>query len=472
MLQFSSIPVRCYLVCGSISKGPMIRRYSCAVLFAVFCSTALPQSKLVVGYYPSWNKSTFPHTSIQYRSLTHILHAFIFPQVDGSLDLSGFTFYPELIQAANLNGVAVVISVGGYDVTRTPRFDSVAAKPAARTKFATALRDFCVTYGYDGVDIDWEYPKSAGRANTTLLFQELRKVLSSASLPLSLSIAAPATDWSGGYDWTVMKDILDWVGVMTYDFYGSWTTKVGPNSPLFGNYTQTDQGWVDNSVSFYRSKGVPNSKLLIGTAFYGWQFNGSAMYGPGVGTAQKSYSAITPLMQSGWTRTWDAVGHVPYLTNSTQTVIISYDDSVSIGEKMNYVKNQGLGGTIIWALGQDYFSNGQQPLLRSVAAGLGLITDIQERPAESVPEAFHLDQNYPNPFNPSTTIGYQLSAKSFVRLEVFDILGREVAVLAEGEQSAGAHTVRFEASSLPSGVYVYRLSGEGTSLMRTMIVLR
>jgi hypothetical protein len=237
---------------------------------------------------------------------------------------------------------------------------------------------------------------------------------------------------------------------------------------------------VDNSVSFYRGKGVPNAKLLIGTAFYGWQFNGSAMYGSGVGTAQKGYSSIIPLMQAGWTRSWDGVGHVPYLTNSTQTNIISYDDSISIGEKMNYVKNQGLGGTIIWALGQDYFSTGQQPLLRAVAAGLGLITQVQEQRAQSIPQSFELEQNYPNPFNPTTAIRYRLlapsgvegSAVSFVSLKVYDLLGREIAVLVQGARQAGTYTVRFDASSLPSGVYVYRLSGEGMNLMRTMIVLR
>jgi chitinase len=442
------------------------------LLLAVCCSTAFSQSKLVVGYYPSWNKSSFPHTVIPYRSLTHIAHAFVFPQADGSLDLSGFTLYPELIQSAHANGVGVVISVGGYDVARTPRFVQMAADPAARTRFVAAIKSFCQTYGYDGVDIDWEYPAASGRANTTLFFQELRTALSGATPPLTLSIAAPATDWSGGYDWTVMKNILDWVGVMTYDFYGSWTTKVGPNSPLYGNLSQTDQGWVDNSVSFYKSKGVPISKLLIGTAFYGWQFNGSTMYGPGVGTSQKGYNTIIPLLQSGWTRSWDVVGHVPYLTNPTQTNIISYDDSVSIGEKMNYVKIQGLGGTIVWALGQDYLSTGQQPLLRSVAIGLGLITGIEDHYVQSIPQTLQLEQNYPNPFNPTTAISYQLLANSFVSLKVYDLLGREIAVLVQGTQPAGTYTVRFDAASLPSGVYVYRLTGEGTSLMRTMIVLR
>jgi chitinase len=437
---------------------------------------------MVVGYYPSWNKSAFPHTAIQYRSLTHIAHAFIFPQADGSLDLSGFTHYPEMIQLAHLNGVAVVISIGGYDVTRTPRFATVAADPSARTRFSTAVKEFCVTYGYDGADIDWEYPAAAGRANTTLLFQELRTALSSVNPPLSLSIAAPATDWNNGYDWAVMKNILDWVGVMTYDFYGSWTTKVGPNSPLYGNYSQTDQGWVDNSVTFYRAKGVPNDKLLIGTAFYGWQFNGASMYGPGVGTAQKAYSTIVPLMQSGWVRSWDGVGHVPYLSNSTQSAVISYDDSVSIGEKMTYVKNQGLGGTIIWALGQDNMGNGQQPLLRSVAAGLGLITEVQDAHRERNLPAFELDQNYPNPFNPTTNFGFRISNFSaqggsasgggFVTLKVFDLLGREVATLVHDTREPGRYTVRWDASGFPSGVYYYRLSDGRTSLMRTMIVLR
>jgi GH18 family chitinase len=449
-----------------------VKRLAHILCLLLFVHAAYSQSKLVVGYYPSWNKAAFPHSAIQYRSLTHILHAFIFPQADGSLDLSGFTFYPELIQAAHLNGVAVVISVGGYDVSRTPRFAQVAADPVARAKFAAALRNFCLTYGYDGVDIDWEYPAASGRANTTLFFQELRAALSSVSPPFTLSIASAATDWSNAYDWSVMKDILDWVGVMTYDFYGSWTTKVGPNSPLYGNYTQTDQGWVVNSVESYRSKGVPNSKLLIGTAFYGWQFNGGSMYGPGVGTAQKGYNTIVPLMQSGWTRSWDAVGHVPYLTNAAQTSIISYDDSVSIGEKMTYVKNQGLGGTIIWALGQDYSSTGQQPLLRAVAAGLGLITRVENSSAGTIPHVFELEQNYPNPFNPTTAVSYQLSAVSYVTLKVYDMLGREVATLVSGVQQPGSHTVRFDASSLASGVYLYRLSGEGKSLTRTMVVLR
>ncbi|HTY37709.1 MAG TPA: glycosyl hydrolase family 18 protein [Bacteroidota bacterium] len=441
------------------------------VLMLLSAASLTGQGKLVVGYYPSWMKSTYPHTAIQYQYLTYIVHAFIFPNADGSLDLTGFTYYPELIQKAHTNSVGVIISVGGYDVDRTPRFAQVAADPAARKRFATAMRDFCTKNGYDGVDIDWEYPAAAGRSNTTAFFQELHDSLANALVPLTLSIAAPATDWNNGYDWTVMKNILDWVGVMTYDFYGSWTTKIGPNSPLYGNFTQTDQGWIDNSVSFYLGKGVPRSKLLIGTAFYGWKFNGSSMYGSGVGTAQLTYTSIAPLMQQGWTRSWDALARVPYLVNAAQTNVISYDDSMSIVGKMSYIKTQSLGGTIIWALGEDYFaSTGQAPLL--TALGRSIVTGVQDQSAENLPKSFELLQNYPNPFNPATTISFRLPSAGFVTLKVYDVLGRDIATLVDTRLDAGSHSVRFDAGSLASGVYVYRLTSEGASLIRTMIVLR
>jgi chitinase len=440
------------------------------LLFLLTTSLAFAQSKLVVGYYPSWtSKVSYPYTSIPFRNLTHIAHAFIFPQSDGTLDLTGFTFYPELIQAAHLNGVGVVISVGGYDVARTPRFAQVAADPAARTRFANALRDFCVTYQYDGVDIDWEYPTAGGRANTTLFYQALRTALSSAGMPLTLSIAGGSTD-GNAYDWTIMNGLLDWVGVMTYDFYGSWSPwKAGPNSPLYGSYDASSTGSIQASVADYRSKGVSSSKLLIGTPFYGWQFNATSVYGACTTASQKSYSAIAPLTQQGWTRSVDAKAHVPFLVNSTQTSVVSYDDSISIGEKMKYVKDQGIGGTIIWALGQD---TGQQSLLRAVSLGLGLTTGIPEQRTESVPRSFELLQNYPNPFNGQTHIRYVVTNAGRYSLRVYDLLGRQVEKLVDTEHQPGSYQVSYSSESLPSGVYVYRLSGEGVTVMRTMIVLR
>ena len=73
------------------------------------------------------------------------------------------------------------------------------------------------------------------------------------------------------------------------------------------------------------------------------------------------------------------------------------------------------------------------------------------------PIEFSLDQNYPNPFNPSTTINFGLASDSKVMLKVFNVLGQEILTLVNGNMVAGAHKVNFEASSLNSGIYFYRL---------------
>ncbi len=80
--------------------------------------------------------------------------------------------------------------------------------------------------------------------------------------------------------------------------------------------------------------------------------------------------------------------------------------------------------------------------------------------------------NYPNPFNPSTTISYELSATGYVTLKVYDILGREIATLVSRSESAGTHSVTFDASRLPSGVYFYRLTAPGINLVRKMLLTK
>jgi hypothetical protein len=93
-------------------------------------------------------------------------------------------------------------------------------------------------------------------------------------------------------------------------------------------------------------------------------------------------------------------------------------------------------------------------------------------PEGSSPAGFALAANYPNPFNPSTEIAFVLPEAAAVRLVVYDMLGREVALLAEGPLSAGRHTVRFEASNLPSGTYLYRIEAGAFAQTRRMVLLK
>ncbi|HUI31495.1 MAG TPA: T9SS type A sorting domain-containing protein [Candidatus Acidoferrales bacterium] len=99
-----------------------------------------------------------------------------------------------------------------------------------------------------------------------------------------------------------------------------------------------------------------------------------------------------------------------------------------------------------------------------------VITSVNEN-LPPVPSKYVLYQNYPNPFNPSTVIGYRLPAASHVTLKVYDVMGREVKTLVNERQSAGSHSARFDAGSLPSGLYFYRIqAGNYSSTKKALLV--
>jgi hypothetical protein len=102
------------------------------------------------------------------------------------------------------------------------------------------------------------------------------------------------------------------------------------------------------------------------------------------------------------------------------------------------------------------------------------LTDIHNRASDgcTLPNELALLQNYPNPFNPVTAIQYLLPSPSHMSLVVYDILGRTVATLVDGEEMQGLHTVRFDARSLPSGTYYYELRYNAQREVKKMIVLR
>ena len=105
-----------------------------------------------------------------------------------------------------------------------------------------------------------------------------------------------------------------------------------------------------------------------------------------------------------------------------------------------------------------------------------IVLDIQMRVSNeelgSSPDEFKLDQNYPNPFNPSTNITYQIPQSGAVLLEVYSMNGQKVATLIDGVQASGLHTVRFDASGLSSGIYLYRISGVDFTATRKMLLIK
>jgi hypothetical protein len=110
---------------------------------------------------------------------------------------------------------------------------------------------------------------------------------------------------------------------------------------------------------------------------------------------------------------------------------------------------------------------------RVIAAGVwARVLAVDDQPRPALPVQYTLEQNYPNPFNPSTTIQFALPQQHEVRLTVYNMLGQEVATLVNGVMEAGVHTMKFDASRLASGVYLYRIQSGSYTMTRSMLLIK
>lgn len=132
--------------------------------------------------------------------------------------------------------------------------------------------------------------------------------------------------------------------------------------------------------------------------------------------------------------------------------------------------NNGLTESSIMSLNVDQQGHLYAGTNKGLFRSTGNVTRIDEK--SRVPSSFSLFQNFPNPFNPATVINYQLSANTLVTLKVYDVLGRLVKTLIEERQTAGIHSVTFNASSLSSGVYFYRLVAGSYVEAKKMILIK
>ncbi|MGE5402513.1 MAG: glycosyl hydrolase family 18 protein [Ignavibacteriales bacterium] len=357
-----------------------MKRLLLILLLTSFCSFQA-QSKLAVGYYPDWVYQTYPYSAIDYSSLTHIVHAFIFPQNNGSITTDSYFLVPELIPTAHQNGVKVLVGVGGYGYDA--QFTALAANSTYRANFVNNLKNFILANGYDGADIDWEYPGSADKANCLALFQELRTAFDAAGIEL-LSAALPATDWGGGYDIPNLLNLLNWFGIMTYDYHGSWVNHSGHVSPLYKSPSDAC-GSVDESYNWYISHGLPANKMCLGMAFYGYDFTSTDLWASSSAAASVTYKNANAKIASGYVYNWDNICKMPYLRDAAHTHTVCYDDTNSIKMKCDYAVSKNTQGSIIWAISQDYDG--------SKATLLTIVKDYLKNPPQSAPVAVNL--SYP-----------------------------------------------------------------------------
>ena len=230
---------------------------------------------------------------------------------------------------------------------------------------------------FDGIDLDWEYPREPDAANFQALLREFRRQMDAVRPGLRLTIAVGHTPHMyPGSDIASVASLVDQVGLMTYDFIGPWSSTTGLLAPLSAS-EDFRGGTVARSISAWHDAGVPTAKLLMGVPFYayGWHQvpgdienpNAAAhgLFQPGQGIrGDRPYRYIQTLLEHS-TVYRDPVSQAPWLLDGD--AFWTYDDPVSVANKARFAREQGLGGLMIWELGED---DGSAVLLRAAHRAL------------------------------------------------------------------------------------------------------
>jgi len=462
------------LTCIEHYKDIIMKILKISAIFLFILSTVAPlrSEVIVAGYYPGWVKNSFPVEKIKFSSLTHIMHAFAWPASDGSLSSYESLKHPQLFQAAKDNNVKVILSVGGAGNSK--HFAAVSADSVLRKTFIDNLINFCKKRGYQGIDIDWEYPENNRQKQDMVLFiKELREALTNWESSTLLTMAVSAGDWFGRYfDYTALKPYIDWFGCMTYDFFGSWVNRSGYNSPLFPPL-YNNNGSAQSAVRYLnQTRKIPKNKILLGIPFYGYQCNAGGYNQTYTGTPfTLSYAEIYPKITNGWNYHWDSKAKVPYLINDASTKFITYDDTQSVRLKCEYALNQNLAGVMMWSLNHDV-TNGTRSLLETIGLSLGLSTSVKTAPSLQ-PQAISLSACYPNPFNPVTRLNFQVVQQGKIYFKIYNSQGRLIKTLLDGQiKKVGLYELELDLSDKASGVYFALLQQDGVRIFRKLVLLK
>ncbi|KAK3168025.1 hypothetical protein OEA41_004471 [Lepraria neglecta] len=286
---------------------------------------------------------------------------------------------------ANLKSVKpdlkIFISVGGWSFSDNgtvtqPLYSEIAADAGKRQTFANNVVHFMRQYGFDGLDIDWEYPGASDRggskadtANFVTLLQNLRQTFDASGNHFGLTFTAPSSYWYlRWFDLPNLIKYADWINLMTYDLHGVWDATNPIGSIVQGHTNLTE---IKLAAELFWRVNIPPSKLVMGFGFYGRSFtladpscntpgcpfSGASNPGPCTGTGGiLSYYEIMDVLHGGSLTkrdtsikpTHDTTDAVNYFTfNNNQWV--SYDDAVTFKQKTDWADSVGLGGALIWA---------------------------------------------------------------------------------------------------------------------------
>lgn len=327
------------------------------------------------GYWLSWLAQNFPPSAISTSHFTHLFYAFLEPNnVTFELTITPnddqwMRNFTSTIHAADPK-IKTILSIGGGG-SSVPTFSAMAANQTTRSAFIVSTISAARSYGFDGVDLDWEFPNSTDdMSHLSSLFKEWRQAIETESSsnpgrpPLGLSAAVSyASSFQSpprSYPADAITKYVDFISPMCFDYFGKWTpSATGSHAQLFD---KTSNFSTSYGVKSWIEAGVPPEKLVMGLPVYGrtWRLKDACQHGigapaEGVGPGNDGVMIYSDVLEfnsaKGATVVFDTESVSTY--SFAGTTWIGYDGPSSIDIKVKFAKAHGLRGYFFWALGYE-----------------------------------------------------------------------------------------------------------------------
>lgn len=370
--------------------------------------------KKVVCYWGTWSHyrpkdGEFRVEHLDPSLCTHLIYSFAgltdnkIVSLDPWLDLgdsspgSGLKNFENVVGLKRLNpSLKVTIAIGGWN-QGSEKYSEMAKDASTRKIFVHSVVEFLQEHGFDGLDLDWEYPAKRGgkdydKKNFVLLIKDLKEAFEPHGFIVTAAIGAGEETIKKSYDIPEMYKYLDLIHVMCYDYHGKWDKTTGHNAPLYAKPDASGNDLtltIDHTWKVLKELGATPDKTVLGVPFYGRTYNlvnphdhriGARIAGgfEGPYTRESGFMGYNEICEelngfkkSEWTVERDEDIKAPFMYGGKKWVC--FDDVQSIKEKVNFAMDQSMAGIMIWSVDTDDFRGKcgpKYPLLTAINEAL------------------------------------------------------------------------------------------------------